>query len=411
MGKSPEPTTLQANLDYQQDRVSVTWSVLGDVEDGEVDRYYISKTELIKRSRAVRDVLTKLQERDPDPDDPEAEYADVLRELARAGEELYNTLFDSVQDDNASQLVAAEFRDWFEDVVVGAPQEWRIQFVHSQSEQMIAPWGLVFTPLPEDSGGIDALGAEFDDYRNFWCNSFRLACGAGAGTFEKFAHPKREAMHAICVMEWEEDEIAAQGRDLEFIEVHKEVAPMNKDRLSELARNHDEVDQFWYFSLRATEDGSGYHLGSEMLHSADFVRTLRKHQKSGEHLAVMLLDGDGVIRHDRGASWVQYALELGRSGLIAVETDITNPELRRFGWHLISYMIRKSDKDRTFIQSIGEMRRDFWPQSLLYGVYCDPSEVYFDPKPIDFLETVERTLNIPMLKKVERALGTGRAGE
>lgn len=410
MTKKSEARTLQVKLEYLPDSVSVMWSQLDGQPDGQIERYYISKTDLIKRSRDVRDVLTELQACDPDTDDPHAEYAEVLRKLARAGEALYSTLFTAVESDEIGQYVAAEARSWFEEEILAEPEKHRIQFVHSQSNEMIAPWGLVFTPFQEGEGDIDALGADFDDYRNFWCNSFRLACGAGGSTFDKFDHPRREAMHAICVMEWEDDEMDAQQRDRDLIEVHKEVAPKSKDRISALARDHGDVDQFWYFSLRATEDGSGYHMGGDLLHSADFKRTLRKHQKSGEHLAVMLLDGDGVIRHDRGATWVQYALELGRSGLIAVETDITNPDLRRFGWHIISYMIRKSDKDRTFIQSIAEMRRDFWPQSLLYGVYCDPSEVYFDPKPIDFLETVERSLKIPMLKKVERALGGRRAG-
>ena len=90
-------------------------------------------------------------------------------------------------------------------------------------------------------------------------------------------------------------------------------------------------------------------------------------------------------------------LEIGRTGLIAAETDIKKDELLHFGWTLLKFIL---ESKLPLIDAIDKARKTdkFWPKSILYGVYCDPVNIYFNPPPEEEIEKADRFLNFVMEK-------------
>lgn len=392
MSKHPDVKehVLRAVLDYEEDGVRVTWSTKYP-EETEFEWYVILQEDLRRCTTNIRRELDKLQEMEPAGGaDDLSRFRDVLRSLARQGADLYEVLLTGKDQDDSpiNQRVATKFRAWFEETVRDDPDvRWRIQFVHPQSAEFIVPWGLVFTP-PKD-GDFDSLGYVPGDFRQFWSVRHRAACSV---VTPRKVGDGPEARDNVAVSAYLEMGGALLKQSVKPAgHSEDEDDPVIADDSSEakrISRRLRRYDQFWYFWLDP-EPEFQQHKAHEL------ENILATNRLRDDRIVCVLMDGDAVVRTDRGPGWLSATLRLGRSGLIAAESDINNPALKCFGWSILRHV---ASQERPFMDAVMEAREQLWPHSLLYGVYCDP-EMFPSPPDTrrigvvdDILKTMDLTI-------------------
>lgn len=393
-----KPRTLQMGVEHlssrsnsNADKVVIHWKEADN--DLGLEAYDVLQGALTDPANTIRHELTQLQHWGPDGD--EDELRSILRRLAGAGERLYEALFSGV---GSSATAAKKARAFFEkDVASAPPGSWRIQVEHASYSEAIIPWGFVFTKRKNSK--TDSLDVDLDSWIDFWCLRFNLACRhstlARGDKEVKLADNVRVAVvveNDKNIREYS-NESARTPAEVARSEFQKDKIGSSKKGFEHLSETHRGRDVYWYLSLN--ENGGKYHIGQDVFRESDLKKEqdLKKQMRmkdQGERrdrVVFMLLDGDAVIRHDRGSKWVKDTLEFASSGLIAVEADIKNPKLRFFGWEVLKSILRNR---RQFFMAVQEMRRAYWPYSLLYGVYCNPQHVWIDPPPEDDINDIDK---------------------
>lgn len=393
VSRTKDKKTLEANLSRSGQHISIQWIVRDESVETWEDYLVVSRTVLACGAKQ-RERLADLESCDWSADG-EAERLDCLRQLAKGGIELYELLLTGADGVESSQLAAKRFREWFEKTVRTDPDNWRIQVVHQQYDTLVLPWGLVFTPLA-DGGDTDTLTHDFDDYFNFWAHSFGLAVRGthGLEAEKTEAVPKASDSRVTITIEVGDEviEFAKKNKPSLSDEYFESRVAEDMDQLIEVSQNYDEMNIFWYIQLQA-EDGR-FILDGEPFEASEFSDVAERRQ----HILLLMLDGDSVLTSDGGISWLRQMLIHGRSGLLAAETDITNPDLKLFGWTFLKTIME--EQNQWLADAIADARKEFWPQSILFGVYCDPLNIQFNP-PLEneiqhadaFLESVRTFLS------------------
>lgn len=378
------PMNLKATLDYEVDTVWVTW----DAEDVSFTRYEVRISDLRACTHNIREHLKKLQKLDLPNDRSDYDfYQPILGPLAHEGARLYDVLMSGNPDDPLSAVDAAEFREWFEDTVIGDDASWHIHVVHPENASFVVPWGLIFTPPPD--GDIDSLDPGPDGLSRFWSIVHRSSCSVVTPPDE--IEPDKKGRPNVILSAFMEGDHHLTSHKIEQItepdirERLDEVISDTPDAAQDRVNEFNAYDQFWYLWLNP--DGGGNAGSLQKIDAEHFENALKNGEDKLDRVVFLLLDGDAVIRQDRGVSWLSAALKFGRSGLIAVEADIDNEKLRCFGWSILRHILTSR---RPFTEAITEARRALWPHSLLYGVYCNPSDAYSDPPDRETIAAMDR---------------------
>jgi hypothetical protein len=297
---------------------------------------------------------------------------EAIRDLADAGVGLFEALFSPQPDDGASRIAADASRKWFNEHVAWAPSgEWVVQVVQPLRASEVVPWGLAYTPAPNQD--LRSLGATFAECQGFWCVGLRCAHTGATGISKE--RPRKigdRDFEVAVILEHEDDRIT---RYVEEGVVSSPNVVGTRLRNQVFRRKHDipdfdEIDAFWYISL-STSAGGKYSLDDEPLGPEDlFGRE--------SELRLFMLDGDTIADEGRDGRWLEYCLSRSHSGCIAVEVDVRSAQTRYLGWKIFAYLLHTPSK---LANTMYEAREKFWPQSLMYGVYCNLDEVYIDPPP------------------------------
>lgn len=409
MSKNQRPKILRMDLHHEGNHVEVTWRHMGDapsdVEGAEGYQwpgYYVSSQTIDGLGKMIREHLQALQGVDWNLTDLNASseaYAPILADLVGAGQSLHAAILRGVEGDELSEQRATVFRKWF-DKNVRDKSGWRIEVVHASFSKQIAPWALACAPIARDQ----LAAVDFQDAAAlpFWGTRFKLAVRGVSNEPEVEEDRDGSQMGLACVLELGATMVMEIEDKWDVAEKEGFRNHIRWDRagFNELAKAYIREDIFWYVSLRA--DGGSFRIGDQYIKPIDL--DLNKPRARGpddeKRVVLMLLDGDAVIRHDRGADWLKRALELGRSGLIAVEADIRNTQVRHFGWKILKYILLSK---LPLLEAMSAARREFWPLGLLYGVYCSPLHVAITPPPEDRIENVDKWLS--KVRAIETAEG------
>lgn len=346
------------------------------------DEYFLDVEQLKRATERTREALHKLQDSLTGP--LSIDTPDPLQELALCGVDLYQYLMTCSARRVGHAEAASTFRAWFESEILPNPDDWRIEFL-IRDVQNIVPWGLVFSPRP--GMDIKTLGTSYSDYEPFWCHSFNTA------VFHKLPDRSRayqtvsadKFMFSLLVeyadhskFKFETPPSAAELSRKKQMEKDRHEAQLghrlfdyNEQAREFLGMYDSQTSHFLYMSLQVDPD--------EYEH--DSIRDLKEEIPDGD--LFLLLDGDAVIRGDRGEDWLHTLFDTDWSGLIAAETDIKNPSLTFAGWGFLEALLTHSSPLHAMLH---KARRDFWPASLLYGLYCDPMKLSIEnPPPQDFV--------------------------
>lgn len=340
------------------------------------ERYSIPAAAAEAAGRDVRVALSAL-EAVPSSSDHDDERVRALRAVAAAGQQLYRVLFSG--SDPASHKVATKQREWFEAEVLAEPENWRIQFVQTRPGR-IMPWGLTFTERP--GRDLEALGGGIEDYQDFWCISFACA------TRGSVPPPKRMSLSSNvrvgAILEADHSMIENYNNSKKNSDrFQQEMDSLRQNLIGDRQKAEDVIDQsretscYYYVSLKAISDNNENRFddGGPYTYYGEKISPREILPEGGEHIRLVLFDGDAVIRHDRGEAWVEFCMQSPQSGCIAVESDVVHPRNRMFGWNIFEYVIKSG---KPLLDSVAEAREKYWPLSLLYGVYCNPLGVSID---------------------------------
>ena len=379
-GEAKGVKTLKLALRKSGTWIEASWSE--ELKGGAVkpisDIYAIPLRDLKTQSDNVRTALAGIEQyRSTD-----ANLEPLLHKLAQAGEKLYETLLTGDLEHRLSARTAEQFRDWFEKNVIPSPGKWRIQVVHEDYNAPVVPWGLVFTPLT--IGKITDLGETWQEYNNFWALSFQLAC-RGINRDVADGLPDINGDDAVLAMTIKVEDRIVQKYNKDAINRHdyRQQVTSTIKTFEQFPDDRLKHNIFWYVYLNEGE--SGYYLEDQEIEPSAIQMMVKSRRSS---VMIMFLDGNAVIGGERGAKWVQAILHSGHTGIIAAETDIVNPVVNDRGWEFWIYILQVEHK--TLLTAITEARQKFWPESLLYGVYCDPVNIEFEPTPHDEVVKAQR---------------------
>lgn len=361
--------------------------------------YDISRRAVAQAGDMVRERLDALVALPWSGDSEPPGLALAIQGLADAGANLFEALFTARPGDEASFKGAALAKRWFEENITTAPDgDWVVQIIQTQTETEIVPWGLAYTQLADEA--LSELNPSFEACRGFWCISLRCAITGATMSGPAPGRIDSAEFQVGAILEHDDERITrfveeASGARNASLERLKRQLFKRKADLPEL----DDLHVFWYVFLN-TSDRGGYRLGEQSLEPADLFDT-------SNAIRLLMLDGDAVIRNGRDSRWVEQFLNKSRlTGCIAAEADITNPALRYFGWGILNYLLHARCP---LIEAMYDARRLFWPQSLFYGVYCNPLQIYIDPPPKSAVEHVDQFIGFQKRLSLEASTtDTGR---
>lgn len=381
------PRTLQATLERSGDHIAVRWEI--DEPEGEKwRRYSVSLRDVLRCADEVQEALDHLANADW-ADQSGAEVQPRLKSLAKAGSKLYNALMHGDPMARRSEETANKFRSWFEEAVLADTDNWRVQVVHHQYDAAMVPWGLTFSPIDDEE--YEDLTLDWKDYKNFWAMSLNLSCrGVLRKEADRFTRIRDIDTTIALTVEAGEDVMEFHKKnlpDFDEDEIDGRLAKRVKD-FEKISKEHELYNVFWYVFLNQAE--GGYFLDDDEL----TISAIKKAKANIGKIFIMFLDGNAVIRGERGVKWVDTLLDKGRTGLIATEADVKNPQLTHVGWRFLKWIIRS---EKPLIDAVHSARIKFWPKSLLYGVYCDPLRIYFNPAPEEEIKLADR-----FLKSIEK---------
>jgi hypothetical protein len=340
---------------------AIAWQV--ENSDLRFGSYHVDASRLDDASRKTRDALNQI----PASLFEASLLPEVLFGLASAGIDLYDAIMSGAAKRPNSPATAASFRAWFESTVITAPVgEWRIEIV-LEFQEKIYPLGYCYCPRQnweKNRGKVN-----FDDYVDFWCNGLQLSTYSSLPLDVDV--PELES-------EYKSISILVEKDDGSFGKYIEEANPPRVFRAPE------DVSEY-------LQDNPGYHHIIYVLlqaDGADFLshRDIPKNVND-DSLRFVLLDGDAVVRGDRGDDWPNLILSGRWNGVIAAETDLPDYAAGFPGWEFL-----KATLGRPLQETLLEARRSTWPGSLMYGVYCRLQFWYVNPPPKNDLKHLDEIL-------------------
>lgn len=381
-----EPKILICRLDHSfGNNVQFRWSIEGDPEDqGERGVYLVSKSRLtaiaekLRGKPKLRDGLLNEVER-LEAAGPSDELDDALRQLAAKGAELTAAALGELEPANL-RSASEPFARWFRETVATAPVgSWRLIMVHlGFPEHMhVVPWGLAFMIRPTEH--IADLPTTHDGMSGFWAVAFNVVSVGSAWDRGSLADMALEDGKVTCaaIVEVGPTVVSKFRQDRAWTKRHDQALITNKDRAVAHAKDQGQRHIFYYLYLepeKAPAESAEFSFDEGDL--ALDESTLSAAYDRLDSIAVTMIDGDCVIRGDRGAKWVAAILKDSRRGFIACETDIFSQERRAFGWTLLRHTLLAG---KPLLTAFAEARRANWPRSILYGLYCNPFSIRVDP--------------------------------
>lgn len=343
-------------------RFKVVWD---DTENPPFDSYNIDIETIVRDAAVVREKLDLLV--NTLMADPQARYGVLLKNLARAGHELYKDIFldagKSVQD-------VAIVQDWFEDKSKTEPL--RLTFI--VDGYVHVPWGLIFDSDPDQ---IPDFAEDIESYKDFWCLKYLATCNyKGLDPFTAGKGHNQNEFRLVPVVHQAEYELSRwKADDPEGLAFDKVVAEFGGP-ISDLKS----LAKAWSISFNANKilffychaDGSNLAISkTESISTDQIKKQLRfpRGQRITSAVFTFLNGCSTAVGKEKSQGFIEATTREGFCGFIGTETDIPNVYALRFGAAFLAGMLQTG---WTVLDLMDAMRRSHWPLSLLYQIYGSP---------------------------------------
>jgi hypothetical protein len=349
--------------------LKVTWGG----QDGFFEGSYSIGVETLNAACAdVRDELAKLSDWAVGGR-PDLRW-ERLSALARAGRDLYRSLFDPANLQSRHKAIKELIR-----LEYSAGQ--RVLNVYADSSLHV-PWGLAFDAsvpeVPPDPTQPEAKKAEMELFGGFWALKYDLSVGSALrvpGSLDR----KRETFGLLSLVTATIfDNVGAHPEDEPCRELYELMSARvgtakSLKECEELIEETDATDILFHFF--------GHHhdqildLGSGRTVSLlDFVELLgrlvdRCRECNAVPYGLLFLNGCDLATGKEDYSFKAMALEV--FGVIATEAKVRTSFATRFGHRFLKSMMKDEQTVSATMHALWHAE-DLWPESLLYGCYANP---------------------------------------
>ena len=373
----------------QRELIGVNWKLIAEgAEKSETWFYAIDLESLKARVKGLQKALNDLQNLYR-TNISKSDWAPALIKLAEEGQALYETLMTGSSEKNGYIKNAVFFREWFEaNVADAALGEYDIHFQLGVVKPLI-PWGLTFTPRAGRS--LNSLEGNYDEFKDFWCIRHNLMSYSDHSNRPKLEpKPMKGDDFTLTVVCEEEKGHSLWKLSLESL--RSEEMPTSKEDLKNFVDTKTSFSQLMYFnpnpSSRFISVGSDELLPSELFEMFSQVgkRIERMKKRNGIKVTAgfAFVDQEAIFHGEQGEEWIDTFMGSQWGGVIAAEVSFSNQALRGFGVLLFNRIINAEEPAS---ETISKIRKEFWPFSLLYGVYYNVEQLYLKPQP-DFAKAV-----------------------
>jgi hypothetical protein len=329
--------------------------------------YNISRSAVEAATRRIRDVLRDLVQ--AALGGKLGASGEILKDLARAGSLLYETLFAATEHKEYATRVHRYYSN-----PEGEP--FRLRF--SVETSVFVPWGLVFPATADEVEALPVLAdiAEPGPYAKFWCMGRELATiydripQDAAGRGYKSSH--LGVMRVVNRQAFDEVKPhIASASEVELLAWLEATAPpilTAKDlRLAWKGSGATTGLLYFYCHANATKLALS---DQEHIESSDLLVTLsgppRERSISG---CLLVINGCSTAVGDPKGDFMVAASQEGLCGFVGTEADVPDVFALRFSLALLDLLFREGV---TVAAAMLRLYQSHFPLSLLYGLYAHP---------------------------------------
>jgi hypothetical protein len=300
-----------------------------------------------------------------------------LKNLAEAGQELRNAIFQSVPGSPDEQEASRTESDWL-------PNLQNVEMHVRVARGIYIPWGLVYDDDPSRlSGAPDNIG--FEEFSGFWCLKYSLSTLYNKIPAITVVKPTAAAEVQIVRLSHE------QAWTKAFPQIPPEEQTLAKQSLFGRApvvcstqafldlwvgkKKRLETDVLYFFGHA---DGAALEFSKgDVLSLERFPDVLRRKPPKQHPACLVFLNGcHTAIGDDRSVGFMEATAYEGYCGFIGTEGKIPDVFALRFA---NAFLTRLMYTGKRTMAIMDELRRDFWPLSLAYNLSCHP-DFRFVPK-------------------------------
>jgi WD40 repeat protein/tetratricopeptide (TPR) repeat protein len=320
--------------------------------------------------RAARDRLfglVKHHEQPLDQRDP-ASYRLACLDLARAGRDLYNQIFDAAARDGEHVGTIA---DWLRDLTMSGHVE-SLELV-CEGQPWFAPWNLVYDSEPDD----DAFDGGPPGFAPFWGMRYNICGGQPVDPLRRMPLPANPRVLVVIdpvVLEGLRDYPDFDGsnqRDRleKFLADHGFVPVASRTALERALRERRPHVIYWL----GHAEPDALHLGPEKLDQTA-LRNLLRNMKKREHQrdragGLVFLNACRTAESGELGSFLKTFHDYEFSGLIATEEQTLDSFANPFGLGVLERFFTPGTPISSVLR---DLRQGQGPLGLLYGAYCPP---------------------------------------
>jgi hypothetical protein len=357
----PNPILVEVANAQNQSALKVHW------RQGErrLGYYSVLRADLERLGKSMRDRLERLVHtvRDNGGD----QCGKQLKDLATDGRYFYQYLFDS--DDRKDE--ALRIRDWLE-------SEGNRYRIHIDVEASIhLPWGLIYGSDPDALRG-DAGESGIDKYGDFWCLKHHVSMLYSRPLLER-AEIEADKFHVLPIINRSVlEEVRKHLGDIEAEAWNAILEGRNPvyDKSDAFSRWKSMNDKHGMLYFLCHGDGKQLSLAAPLDESRDRIISIDEFRWNFERKAARNGTGTFVFLNAcataKGEVTGGFFEALGRDGFfgyIGTEATVPNVFAQRFGLMFLNEFLYSN---RQLFEVMSQLRRQFWPLSLLYSVYCFP---------------------------------------
>jgi hypothetical protein len=291
---------------------------------------------------------------------------DLMKRLVRHCKNLYSALFETANDSGASQSYVDKYI--------------RAELEKESSSKSICflvpprvsiPWGLLYEGVLTS----DPDPTKPEDFSGFWCLKHQVAT-----IFDALVSP----IDFVVTYETEKFHLVWGGDNAEFTKAKRAIKGYGAERkmVAQLLRHYGKpatgstsLVQAWtenqarlgllYLFCHADARTLGFSVADTMS-VVDFRHGLKKSAASPRCL--VFLNGCFTTNPDENGTFLEATGRDGFCGYIGAETEVPALFAFRFGLAFKSLLYRGVE----VVDAMGQLRRQHWPLSLIYGLYAFP---------------------------------------
>jgi hypothetical protein len=366
-------------------RLKVVWCEGGDIPLC-FEAYFVYRSQIDQCAQECRKLLNALVE--SYLQGAYDRYAEILRNLARQGSNLFYLLFDGAAENR--EYAASVIKPWLASLEEGS----RMTIFSDAS--LNVPWNVLFDG---DERNVPATSVDLADYSAFWAFKYKLAVLYG-GMAPKFLRIPRDrsTFKALSILNREIFDHARglltpnEVDTLESYLLYPEGSAQTTEECKSKWALLEKADCLLYFFTHAS--GVEIKLSSQdTLNVVDLKRKFLDPRRRGSGKipeALIVLNGcnTGVGKLD--SSFMTATSEAGCCGFIGTEADLPTRFAIRFGMGLLHRILFAGE---SALEALDEMRRQHWPLGMLYTCYSHP-DFRVSPDPQSKPDPTPRPLNL-----------------